>query len=289
MYPFGDFVLQLSFAGYGDTYTYSASPEQPIAWRYIIRVEGLWPCVLQKVHGSYYPNYTNMDSPLRSPPNYHQRHSSEQQYGNVQPLPDLSGRRPIVSSYHQNLPLFSSSEGYSLPFLDHSTQTLGFLPFQPLGNSMMQPPVSLSPTLGVAQDIPYSGMSLRSDNQPHHIKGAAWLPRQVISVVNPQVEHAVPQIQANGKTDVDTLMKAIQQTDADPANVNLQMARVSSSAPASTQSATAATSKESGGSQGSRLKKKYQCHLPSCAKRFFQKTHLEIHMRAHTGYKPFVS
>ena len=230
-----------------------------------------------------------MDSPLRSPPTYHQRQPSEQQYCHVQPLPDLPGRRPITSSYHQNLPLFSSSEGYSLPFLDHSTQTLGFLPFQPIGNSMMQPSVSLSPTLGVAQDIPYSGMTLRSDNQPSHTKGAAWLPRQVISVIGPQVEHAVPQVQANGKTDVDTLMKAIQEKDADPANASLQMARVSSSTRASSQSTMAATSKESGSSQGSRLKKKYQCHLPSCAKRFFQKTHLEIHMRAHTGYKPFVS
>ena len=34
---------------------------------------------------------------------------------------------------------------------------------------------------------------------------------------------------------------------------------------------------------------KYQCDVPSCAKSFFQKTHLDIHMRAHTGYKPFVS
>ena len=38
----------------------------------------------------------------------------------------------------------------------------------------------------------------------------------------------------------------------------------------------------------SRPRNKYQCSLHSCGKVFFQKTHLDIHVRAHTGYKPFV-
>ncbi|KAL8817728.1 MAG: hypothetical protein Q9191_008090 [Dirinaria sp. TL-2023a] len=38
---------------------------------------------------------------------------------------------------------------------------------------------------------------------------------------------------------------------------------------------------------GFRARKKYQCQIPSCGKIFFQKTHLDIHVRAHTGYKPF--
>ena len=36
-------------------------------------------------------------------------------------------------------------------------------------------------------------------------------------------------------------------------------------------------------------KKRYQCTMPDCDKSFYQKTHLEIHIRAHTGVKPFVS
>ena len=36
-------------------------------------------------------------------------------------------------------------------------------------------------------------------------------------------------------------------------------------------------------------KKRYECDIAGCGKDFSQKTHLEIHMRAHTGVKPFVS
>ena len=36
-------------------------------------------------------------------------------------------------------------------------------------------------------------------------------------------------------------------------------------------------------------KRKYTCTTPNCGKSFAQKTHLDIHTRAHTGDKPFVS
>ncbi|CZT21237.1 uncharacterized protein RCC_07100 [Ramularia collo-cygni] len=38
----------------------------------------------------------------------------------------------------------------------------------------------------------------------------------------------------------------------------------------------------------SKARKKYQCTVPDCGKSFFQKTHLEIHTRSHTGVRPFL-
>ncbi|MCJ1312772.1 hypothetical protein MMC25_006448 [Agyrium rufum] len=35
-------------------------------------------------------------------------------------------------------------------------------------------------------------------------------------------------------------------------------------------------------------RKRYQCDIATCRKSFFQKTHLDIHMRAHTGHKPYL-
>jgi hypothetical protein len=36
-------------------------------------------------------------------------------------------------------------------------------------------------------------------------------------------------------------------------------------------------------------KRRYHCQLKNCMKSFYQKTHLDIHERAHTGFKPYVS
>jgi len=38
----------------------------------------------------------------------------------------------------------------------------------------------------------------------------------------------------------------------------------------------------------SKPKKRYQCDVPDCGKSFYQRTHLDIHRRAHTGAKPFL-
>lgn len=34
--------------------------------------------------------------------------------------------------------------------------------------------------------------------------------------------------------------------------------------------------------------RKYPCDIPNCGKNFYQKTHLDIHRRSHTGEKPYV-
>ncbi|QIW98784.1 hypothetical protein AMS68_004302 [Peltaster fructicola] len=66
-------------------------------------------------------------------------------------------------------------------------------------------------------------------------------------------------------TDIDNLMRAIQ---------------------TQTGSRRGTTTMES--QKASKPRKKYTCDQPGCGKSFYQKTHLEIHNRAHTGIKPFV-
>ncbi|KAH5617484.1 hypothetical protein HBI23_255840 [Parastagonospora nodorum] len=71
----------------------------------------------------------------------------------------------------------------------------------------------------------------------------------------------------NFGTDVDTLMKAIQAkqtTSAQKQEVPPKELKVSQ-----------------------KPCKQHQCHMPDCNKSFFHKSHLEIHIRAHAGEKPF--
>ncbi|EUC30316.1 hypothetical protein COCCADRAFT_104228 [Bipolaris zeicola 26-R-13] len=68
-------------------------------------------------------------------------------------------------------------------------------------------------------------------------------------------------------TDVDTLMKAIQAKQTTPSEP--------------------AEPKEDTTKPSQKPRKRYQCTVPNCNKSFYQKTHLEIHIRAHTGAKPF--
>ena len=48
------------------------------------------------------------------------------------------------------------------------------------------------------------------------------------------------------------------------------------------------TSQQSRGSSNEHKGKQYRCDRSSCGKVFTQKTHLEIHKRAHSGFKPYL-
>ena len=98
-------------------------------------------------------------------------------------------------------------------------------------------------------------------------------------------------------TDVDILMRTIQTKTQTKAKSRIQEdyspqesicasygEEISSPIPAQGE----IRSRNSSPWNGTEARKTYQCDLPTCAKLFYQKTHLEIHMRAHTGYKPFV-
>lgn len=93
----------------------------------------------------------------------------------------------------------------------------------------------------------------------------------------------------NFSTDVDTLMRAIQAKSSAaqrPQQPKVHHHHQPSIAPIVD---THATVKEEEPKPNQKPKKRYQCSMPDCHKSFYQKTHLEIHTRAHTGVKPFVS
>jgi hypothetical protein len=73
-------------------------------------------------------------------------------------------------------------------------------------------------------------------------------------------------------TDVDCLMRAIQSKQKRPSSPCQEPIR----------------REEIVAERVSKSRKKYQCSMAGCHKSFTQKTHLDIHTRAHTGIKPFV-
>lgn len=88
--------------------------------------------------------------------------------------------------------------------------------------------------------------------------------------------------------DVDTLMKAIQ-TKSVP-----QLQRLPSSPDTSSSRRHSHSSIDSSQistldeAESSTNKRRYQCNVASCGKIFTQKARLNVHSRAHTGYKPYV-
>lgn len=98
----------------------------------------------------------------------------------------------------------------------------------------------------------------------------------------------VPPKEKDIGTDVDTLMRAIQTKATLPAHKTHTPRAYGHNVRASGSDSVSSAVK-GGIPIESKAKRRYPCRIPSCAKVFTQKTHLEIHMRAHTGHKPYVS
>ena len=99
-----------------------------------------------------------------------------------------------------------------------------------------------------------------------------------------------PADQVNFNTDIDKLMKVIQDTDKRSSSQHdTPLQTPKSERVGEAQSPASPDSIVSTHTDTADLKKKYVCDGPNCNKRFSQKTHLQIHARTHSGEKPFVS
>ncbi|KAF2404215.1 hypothetical protein EJ06DRAFT_553136 [Trichodelitschia bisporula] len=86
-------------------------------------------------------------------------------------------------------------------------------------------------------------------------------------------------------TDVDCLMKAIQSKTS---TKQLPLPEAQPVQPPSPVAVAVAVPVVEPPTRITKSRKRYQCSMANCNKSFSQKTHLEIHTRAHTGVKPFL-
>ncbi|KAJ5545362.1 hypothetical protein N7535_006249 [Penicillium sp. DV-2018c] len=228
-------------------------------------------------------------------------------------------RRPMDSSLSQNFPYYSHQTGapYSLSYQAPSSlpynfgHSVGhthlhsnpyqqyFVPSQHPIQSQPQRPITDQPL----QSLPEIRPAKNAINQTAKAT-PDYGPRVQISTDRRPSDGAASETKQNAadiafSTNVDVLMKAIQAKNAASAQQQSlpplqhlaapasQTYPVSSYAAASPPSPRYYSSNE-GQLSRSGKKRKYNCSLPGCGKSFAQKTHLDIHIRAHTGDKPFV-
>lgn len=102
-------------------------------------------------------------------------------------------------------------------------------------------------------------------------------------------QHPDPSIAVETSSNVDRLMQTIQRKSQRPLRYRAASSAHSPGSPGLALGVkTIPSQNDRPDHHRGRSRKSYECSIPSCAKTFYQKAHLEIHIRAHTGFKPFV-
>lgn len=221
-----------------------------------------------------------------------------------QRVTDFDTRRMITPQFDVSYSLGSNAGlGYGWPY-GSTSLNYNFPQFTApswdgfAGNGIQ--PVSLAPSLTVTHNIPHyrdTRTSLGMTDGRSSMKMENDSPRQIAEMLQarpPATTALKYNHDSNFITDVDTLVRTIQTKAKPKSRPPQETALQFPTERASTGyndlgESTTSISWEDPSQSMSKSRNKYQCDIASCAKSFFQKTHLDIHMRAHTGYKPFVS
>ena len=208
-------------------------------------------------------------------------------------IQNLSSTPMVMPPFDVSMPLFANlGVTYTCPVLDYIPHSIAIVPYDTFANYCHQPSVIPGSVFGTIAESPIITNQHYPFSKTHGdlcIKAEPPSPSQAIAALPKSDTDAG---EANFGTHVDTLMRAIQVKTSvkAPSKYSLQEGvitrrenSIAGVSHASTDNLTALKYSEA------RTKKIYRCAIASCAKHFFQKTHLEIHIRAHTGYKPFVS
>ena len=216
--------------------------------------------------------------------------------------PQFSGYAPSMvpnTTYGYN---WQHQVSQSLPSVSHSSSSYSYQQHVPLAHYDNVPhqsvPSSTSYMVPIQQRTDWSynkpvNTVLPSTEEPSYVKTETTSPRQNVPSLNsvPSIPESSPGT-TETNTNVDMLVRTIQakgNTKSEQTSVvnspatqeKFNFSSLSSNTPSSVFWDASARG-------NSNPRKRYQCDIPSCAKSFFQKTHLDIHMRAHTGHKPFV-
>ncbi|KAL5119111.1 DNA-binding transcription factor [Pleosporales sp. CAS-2024a] len=200
--------------------------------------------------------------------------------------------QPTTTQMDMSLPLFSSNAvaTTSLPYqhgafaYDSSVNPYNMQHSDISSSYPTNYPCSLTPAISFAEKSGQQTVPVVPDTRhafalegPHMVKAESASPARASPAFNnatyaPNFKRSSSEPAESNNitfaTDVDTLMKAIQaKQTTPPQKPEVPLCEQPRPSP--------------------KPRKRYQCHMPDCHKSFYQKTHLEIHIRAHTGAKPF--
>ena len=218
-----------------------------------------------------------------------------------QPIATFDARCVMVPQYDLGYPVCSNN-GFGYTWTDqpaasnYEPQQFSTASFDGYTSEVSRPSGSLGPPLMMAHpvldaNVPRTSYAMPSESP--YVKLESHSPRQRARPLHAASSYPMASENAYDSsvvTDVDSLVRTIQTKSKPEQNVALypRSSQVGGQ-PAGLKEPFASTPWEDPAGGIPKSRNKYQCDVPSCAKSFFQKTHLDIHMRAHTGYKPFVS